>query len=53
MGFFGVCISVMVLLPLNQIFYFCYILDEDDSLDFTDVGSDRDKNLKIFLNLLF
>lgn len=49
-GFFGVCMSVMMLLPLNQI-YFWYILNGDYSLDLTDVGSDRNKNLKIFVNL--
>lgn len=30
---FLVCISVMMQLPLNQIFYFWYILDENYSLD--------------------
>lgn len=31
--FFVVCISVMMLLPFNQIFYFRCILDENYSLD--------------------
>lgn len=39
-----------MLLLLNQIYYW-YILDEDYSLDLTDIGSDRNKNLKIFVDL--